>query len=157
MRTLLQPSVMMKDCLPTRLHSVSRDTEHLNTHTSSSARERGTLAWATVAWWLPCFNVSLIPNSFRVLCKYFEVLWGALPAHVSVKIMVLFKHREKQHQEQLQPGTLPEMLSEERGSHKCCAINTAFLRWRDRLSCQGFQEGRGRARASWCRFPLRWW
>lgn len=37
MRTLLQPSVMMKDCLPTRLHSVSRDTEHLNTHTSSSA------------------------------------------------------------------------------------------------------------------------
>lgn len=38
MRTLLQPRVMMKDCLPTRLHSVSRDTEHLNTHTSSSAR-----------------------------------------------------------------------------------------------------------------------
>lgn len=26
----------MKDCLPTRLHSVSLDTEHLNTHTSSS-------------------------------------------------------------------------------------------------------------------------
>lgn len=36
MRTLLQPRVMMKDCLPTRLHSVSRDTEHLNTQTSSS-------------------------------------------------------------------------------------------------------------------------
>lgn len=37
-RTLLQPRVMMKDCLPTRLHSVSRDTEHLNTQTSSSGR-----------------------------------------------------------------------------------------------------------------------
>lgn len=35
--TLLQPSVKMKDCFPTRLHSVSRDTEHLNTLASSSA------------------------------------------------------------------------------------------------------------------------
>lgn len=35
-RTLLHPSVTMKDCLPTRLHSVSRDTEHLNTHVSSA-------------------------------------------------------------------------------------------------------------------------
>lgn len=37
-RTLLQPRVMMKDCFPTRLHSVSRDTEHLNTQTSSSGK-----------------------------------------------------------------------------------------------------------------------
>lgn len=45
MRTLLQPSVMMKDCLPTRLHSVSRDTEHLNTQTSSSGGEERTRGW----------------------------------------------------------------------------------------------------------------
>ncbi len=38
-RTLLQPRVMMKDCFPTRLHSVSRDTEHLKTHVSSSVEE----------------------------------------------------------------------------------------------------------------------
>lgn len=40
-RTLLQPRVTMKDCLPTRLHSVSRHTEHLNTQTSSSGGGRG--------------------------------------------------------------------------------------------------------------------
>lgn len=34
-RTLLQPSVMMNDCFPTRLHSVSLETEHLNTLASS--------------------------------------------------------------------------------------------------------------------------
>lgn len=34
-RTLLQPSVMMNDCLPTRLHSVSLDNEHLKTEVSS--------------------------------------------------------------------------------------------------------------------------
>lgn len=39
--TLLQPSVMMNDCFPTRLHSVSLDTEHLNTLVSSPGREAG--------------------------------------------------------------------------------------------------------------------
>lgn len=38
-RTLLQPRVMMKDCFPTRLHSVSLDTEHLKTHVSSSVEK----------------------------------------------------------------------------------------------------------------------
>ena len=53
-RTLLQPRVMMNDCLPTRLHSVSRDTEHLNTHTSSSAAQ------------LSCLPPSARPNRFRM-------------------------------------------------------------------------------------------
>lgn len=39
-RTLLQPSVMMNDCFPTRLHSVSLETEHLNT-LASSPRKKG--------------------------------------------------------------------------------------------------------------------
>lgn len=37
-RTLLQPSVMMNDCFPTRLHSVSLETEHLNTLASSPTK-----------------------------------------------------------------------------------------------------------------------
>lgn len=41
--TLLQPSVMMNDCFPTRLHSVSLDTEHLNTLVSSPGRESGSV------------------------------------------------------------------------------------------------------------------
>lgn len=40
-RTLLQPSVMMNDCFPTRLHSVSLETEHLNTLVSSPGKEAG--------------------------------------------------------------------------------------------------------------------
>ncbi len=39
-RTLLQPSVMMNDCFPTRLHSVSLETEHLNTLASSPEKKR---------------------------------------------------------------------------------------------------------------------
>lgn len=38
-RTLLQPSVMMNDCFPTRLHSVSLETEHLNTLASSPGKK----------------------------------------------------------------------------------------------------------------------
>lgn len=38
--TLLQPNVMMNDCFPTRLHSVSLETEHLNT-LASSPRKKG--------------------------------------------------------------------------------------------------------------------
>lgn len=38
-RTLLQPSVMISDCFPTRLHSVSLEMEHLNTLASSPGKK----------------------------------------------------------------------------------------------------------------------
>lgn len=80
MRTLLQPRVMMKDCLPTRLHSVSRDTEHLNTHTSSSARERvdcvsdGVLGTALLRLSLPPPFWHLLDSS-EMPQNHSDVLW----------------------------------------------------------------------------------
>lgn len=49
-RTLLQPSVMMNDCFPTRLHSVSLETEHLNTLASSPGKKKETVGRFRKNW-----------------------------------------------------------------------------------------------------------